>query len=87
MGSLHSQEYAANEGLTLLQSVTIQLRNNHYPPVPTEMIPVAIRAIRYGRRGKFESNMTLPVGVTYKSKGYVPVQNILESYHLWDWVE
>ena len=44
MGSLQATEMA-NSGLDLESTLGWHLRVNHYPPVPTTMVPVCMEAI------------------------------------------
>ena len=85
MGWLHAMEY--RDRLSLAEGIRMHLTCNHYPPVPESMVPVCIRAIRYARRGKYDTKCKLPVGITWRGKGSAPVSNIIEAHHLHCWLE
>ena len=85
MGSLQAMEYS--ERLSLEDGITLQLRSNHYPPVPVAMIQVCMKAVRFARRGKWTSNLTLPDGITFKNRKTAPVSTIIRSHHLEAWLE
>ena len=85
MGSMHSMEYA--DRLSLENGVRLQLTSNHFPPVPVSMVPVCIKAIRFARRGKWNSNLTLPDGIKFKNRKTAPVSSIIEAHHLDAWLE
>lgn len=64
-------------------ALSYHLTANHYPPVPTEMIPVAKSAIAAATIGDYEQLIELPGGVTYKDGSTeVPAYVVIESLHL-----
>ena len=83
MGNLQASEFA-NMGIDLETAITWQLRNNHYPPVPSSMVPVAIAAIHACNEDDPERLITSP----YEHCRYgfqVPAHAIIEAYHLDAW--
>ena len=71
--------------IDLETSITWQLRNNHYPPVPEEMIHVAVKAVRLCREDKFDE--TIVTFFEHQFYGWsVPAYAIVEAYHLEPWV-
>ena len=59
------------------------LQSNHYPPIPDCMLPVVRRAISYAARGKWETLLTLPEGVSHKKHGKrAPVWEVVKHAHL-----
>jgi hypothetical protein len=84
MGNLQAGEMA-RLNKDLHSSITWQLRSNHYPPVPYEMVKVAVEAVKLARAGDFDSTIKTPF--EHIEHGYqVPVRVIIESYRLWPWL-
>lgn len=87
MGSIyaHGLSESADDGMiSLEQAVTIHLAANHYPAVPTIMVPVCVSAINLANEGDqyFDALVDLPVGVSYRGQEKAPVREIIEAYHL-----
>jgi hypothetical protein len=80
----------AESDLSLEQSITIQLRNNHYPPVPYEMVPVCIEAINAYNNGDYDQEIKLPMindfQVTFRGRDTSPANEIVFQHHLGNWV-
>jgi hypothetical protein len=71
--------------MDLENGIRWQLLHNHYPPVPEEMIPVAIKAVRLCRVNKF--NETIVTFFEHQVHGWsLPAYVIVEAYHLELWV-
>jgi hypothetical protein len=84
MGRLQAEEMA--EYATLEQGITWHLRSNHYPPIPMEMVPVAIKAIQACN----EDNADLLIETPFPHRTYgnsVPAWVIGESLHLEPWLK
>ena len=63
MGSNLSMELADKDlfpELDLETAITIQLRSNHYPPVPHSMVPVCIEALDAYNEGDHDKRIPLP---------------------------
>ena len=73
--------------LSLEQSITIQLRSNHYPPVPYSMVPICIEAINAYNNGEHSKKINLPEGVLWRDNTYAPAHAIIEQHHLENWIE
>ncbi len=92
MGSNLSNEMAdgtlADLGinLTLEDQITIQLRNNHYPPVPYSMVQPCIDAIQACNEDESDRLITLPEDVTWRGLTTAPAYAIVQSHHLDAWV-
>ena len=71
--------------LDLEQAITIQLRSNHYPPVPHSMVPICVEAIHAYNVGDFNKDIKLPEGVLWRDKEYAPAAAIIDSHHLDAW--
>lgn len=63
------------------------LRSNHYPPLPDSLVTPAKWAIRKAECGDFERKRRLPKGMTYKGRATISVEELLDSLHLWDFVD
>lgn len=90
MGSVQAQEYrelAEMGSITLEQAITWHLTSNHFPPIPTSMVPVCIEAIEWANEGNFDKLISLPEGVGYKGLTVAPVLAIIEQHHLDAWIE
>lgn len=71
--------------MDLEQGIRWHLQYNHYPPVPSEMIPIAAKAVRLCREDKF--NETIVLFFEHHVYGWsVPAYVIVEAYHLEPWV-
>lgn len=62
--------------------VAYHLQNNHYPPVPLNMVDTCLRAIEYANKGDYDTLIMLPEGTTYKGSTHASVEVIVESHHL-----
>jgi len=86
MGSNMSQELAGGLlNISLEQSIAIQLRDNHYPPVPLSMVKPCIDAISAVNDEAFEKLIELPEGILWKGQPTAPASAIVEWLHLYAW--
>jgi hypothetical protein len=86
MGSNMSQELAGGLlNISLEQAIAIQLRDNHYPPVPLSMVKPCIDAISAVNDEAFEKLIELPEGILWKGQSTAPASAIVESHHLYAW--
>jgi hypothetical protein len=73
--------------LDMETQITIQLRNNHYPPVPLSMVKPCIEAIdAVNDLGLWNADIELPEGITWKGKTTAPAHAIIEAHHLTSWI-
>jgi hypothetical protein len=97
VGNNLSQELA--EGLLDLDletQITIQLRNNHYPPVPYSMVQPCIDAIDAYNDGEHDKLIQLPTDgfdangepfqITWRGKTSAPAHALVEAHHLENWI-
>jgi hypothetical protein len=97
VGNNLSQELA--EGLLDLDletQITIQLRNNHYPPVPYSMVQPCIDAIDAYNDGEHNKLIQLPTDgfdangepfqITWRGKTSAPAYALVEAHHLENWI-
>ncbi len=83
MGRMQAEEMAAQD-IKLEVAVEWQLRSNHYPPVPMEMVAIAVKAIKLCREGKYDETIKTPFEHT--TYGWdVPARIVVESYRLEPW--
>jgi len=85
MGNNMSQDLAENV-IDIRQSIAIQLRSNHYPPVPLTMVEPCIEAIYECSDEDYDKKITLPEGVLWKNKPTAPAWAIVEGHHLEPWL-
>jgi len=74
-------------GLPLGLQLEIHLTNNHYPPVPLDMVPVCVEAIRAINDGDPYEWLDLPKGVSYQGNHLIEAISVAESFHLDGWLE
>jgi hypothetical protein len=87
MGNLSAIAMTDEElGLSLEQQISWHLTSNHYPPVPTSMVPVCIEAIDAVNEGYGINPVRLPEGVTFKGMTEAPAWDIVEQHHLGAWI-
>jgi len=80
MGRMQAESMAEFD-IPLETAIRWQLRNNHFPPVPSEMIPVSIKAVELAREGKHTEKITTPF--EHRTYGWkVPAYVIVDAYHL-----
>jgi hypothetical protein len=86
MGLNLATDLATDPGIARELAITIQLRNNHYPPVPVSMVTPCIQAIDACNSDEADLLIELPEGVLWRGKVTAPAHAIVESHHLWPWV-
>lgn len=63
------------------------LQYNHYPPVSYEIFgPICAEAIKRALEEDWDSEIELPDTVEYKGRSTVPVADVIETFHLDDFV-
>lgn len=58
------------------------LRSNHFPPLPSELVPVARRVIDKANAGEWDANVRLPKGISYRGSSLAPVAACVDAWHL-----
>ena len=87
MGNNLSTELASGDfGIPLESAMTYHLRNNHYPPVPYEMVDPCMDAIVAYNDGDTDLMIDLPGGILYKGSPAGAAWAIIENHHLGDWI-
>lgn len=76
----------AETNISLEQQVSWHFSSNCYPPVPQQMIPVAVTAIKNVLGEKGSDDINLPDGVSYRGATTVTGYQAVESYRLWAFV-
>lgn len=79
---------AVSQGFDLEAVLTGHFRINHYPPLPTSLIDVAVKIIRGVNSDEldYQDNVTLPDGVLYRGQSEAPVYACIEAWHLEAWL-
>jgi hypothetical protein len=85
MGRNTAQDLVENV-IDIRQSIAIQLRSNHYPPVPLTMVEPCIEAIYACSDEDYDKQITLPEGVKWRGSTTAPARAIVESHHLEPWL-
>lgn len=80
MGHLSASEMAAHADID--RALAWHLTSNHYPPVPTTMIPACREAIDAINEGDYDRNITLPDGILWRDRTEAPAWAIAEGHHL-----
>jgi hypothetical protein len=88
MGSNLAHDLAGGiVSISLEQQIAIQLRSNHYPPIPLSMVDPCIEAIKAGREEDYDRLIDLPEGISWRGKTAAPAHAIIEGHHLGPWLE
>jgi hypothetical protein len=51
-------------GIALEDAINLHLTVNHYPPVPRQFTPVALKALECASYGAYEDEIEMPNGLT-----------------------
>jgi hypothetical protein len=68
--------------ISLYTAIEYQLQHNHYPPVPSMMIPVAVKAVELAQAGDWDARVELPAGISYRGAAAVTVGALIGALHL-----
>lgn len=79
MGNLQAREMASLADLET--AVTWHLRSNHYPPIHTDFVPVALKAIELANEGEYDAELEYPNGLVRT------VAHTIEGLHLDAYIE
>ncbi len=87
MGYMQSVSMAETN-ISLEQGIRWHLQYNHYPPVPSVMVPVAVEAVRLCRDDKFDETIVIFFEhQDYELYGWsVPAYAIVDIFNLEPWV-
>ena len=85
MGALQAMDMA--ETVDINTALSWHLTSNHYPPVPTSMVPVCIEAIDAANEDDWDRELDLPEGVSWRGLTTAPASAIIEGHHLDAWIE
>jgi hypothetical protein len=78
----------AETELPLEQQLAWHFSSNCYPPIPKQMIPVAVEAINAYHDGEFAKVIKLPEGVEFRNgNDWVFASQAIESLRLDAWLE
>lgn len=85
MGSTQARGFAeaVSDGeVSLEQALSWHLQANHYPPVPTSIIPACLAAIDAYNEEDYDAEVDLPEGITWRGRTAAPAHAIIEAHHL-----
>jgi hypothetical protein len=87
MGRLQATELANSE-MTLERQIEIHFSSNCYPPIPKQMIPVAVEAINAYWDEDYAKVIKLPEGVEFRNgNDWVFASQAIESLRLDAWLD
>jgi hypothetical protein len=76
------------QGLSLEDQLAIHFSSNCYPPIPKQMIPVAVEAIDAYYEEDYAKVIKLPEGVQFRNgEDWVFASQAIESLRLDAWLE
>jgi hypothetical protein len=87
MGYVLASELASLDQIGLKEAITIQLQNNHYPPVPVSMVEPCINAIDACLLEEYDREIELPEGVSWRGNTTAPASAIIDAHHLHAWLD
>ena len=80
----YTEEIEMVNVLKMEQNILRHLQYNCDPPVPSEMIPIAMKAVILCRENNFNENVLIPF--ENRIGWVVPAYIVVETYHLEQWV-
>jgi hypothetical protein len=86
MGYLSAIGIAETE-TNIEQQLSWHFSSNCYPPVPQQMVPVAVEAIDLVVNEDGDVEIELPEQVSFRGRTHVSAVDVVESLHLWAFVE
>ena len=84
MGLMTAMDLAGQE-ISLEQQLAIHFSSNCYPPIPQQMIPMAVEAIGAYWDEELDKEIELPEGMSFRGRDTVSARNVIESYRLDAW--
>lgn len=73
------------EGLASMeQALNWHLTANHFPPISTALVPVAMEAIKNANAGNWSQPVAMPEGYRRRE---IPTGELIEGLHLHAWLE
>lgn len=87
MGSMTAIGFAgavSNGEVSLEDALRYHLYGNHYPPLPLDLLPVALAAIEAGNDEDWDRLIDMPDGMSFRERndGKVRAGDAIESMHL-----
>lgn len=80
MGYAAAYEWASV--LDLDTAIRTHLSGNCYPPIPSQMWPICVDAVKACASGESDTELDLPVGVSYKDKDTAPAWAVVDNFRL-----
>jgi hypothetical protein len=70
------------EHLDLDRAIAWHLESNHYPPVPSSMVPMCIAALDAVLAEEPDRRIDLPEGIAFRGEPSAPAWAVVEGHHL-----
>lgn len=80
-------EAVADGDVSLRAAVHWNLTANHYPPLPSELVDVALEAIVFANGGDWDRMISMPEGIEFRDHDEVSVADAIETLHLGSFIE
>lgn len=88
MGANFARDLASGElPISLEDAILVHLTSNHYPPLPTSLVPVAVQAIEAVNASDPHAIVRLPLGHAFRGYTSAEAHELVEGLHLEAWVE
>lgn len=82
MGSLSAYEMAQSEH-DRTKAMTWHLTVNHFPPLPVELVPVALEVVETATDpDRWTEEVQLPADITWRGQSTAPVWACVDAWHL-----
>jgi hypothetical protein len=85
-GAMGMAEAVSDNSINIEAALHWHLTNNHYPPLPTSLIPVALRALKAARKEQWHRKVLMPKNLLFRGLRLAPVGNLIEALHLEDFI-
>jgi hypothetical protein len=73
--------------IQMFAALTWHLESNHYPPIPTSFVPVAMDAIDKANAGELDEIVIFPEGLNINGRESMVAREIVNLMHLDSFIE
>lgn len=85
-GAMGMAEAVSDSNISLEAALHWHLTSNHYPPLPTALIPAAMRALKAARKEQWHRRVLMPKNISFRGLRLAPVGDLIEALHLEDFI-